>query len=44
MNLTELLAILKEVNILLTNLQALGLKVDGTVDLSTLLALVRPKA
>lgn len=44
MNLETLLAILKEINVLLTNLQALGLKVNGTIDLSTLLSLVRPKA
>lgn len=43
MNLSDLLAILKEINILLANLQALGLKVNGSIDLPTLLALVRPK-
>ncbi len=39
MNLTEVLQILQEVNKLLTALEAMGLKISGTVDLPTLLKL-----
>lgn len=43
MNLTEVLAILKEVNLLVSSLQAMGLKVEGTVSLTTLLSLFGTK-
>jgi len=40
MDLEKLLAILKEINAIISALEGMGLKVDGTINLSTILALV----
>ena len=40
MNLTELLAILKEVNAIIAALRDMGLKVNGSIDLATILSLL----
>jgi hypothetical protein len=41
-NLGELLAVLKEINAILSALRDMGVKIEGTIDLSTLIKLVRP--
>lgn len=43
MNLSDILAILKEVNLLVTTLKEMGITMHGTVDLGTLLTLFHPK-
>lgn len=43
MNLETVLAILKEVSVIVAALQAMGLKVEGTVNMADLLKLVGPK-
>ncbi len=44
MKLAELLALIQEINKTLTLLQAIGLKIDGHIDLPTILALFNPKS
>ena len=43
MNLSELLAVLKEINQVLAALQAMGLKIGGQIDVPTILSLINRK-
>ena len=42
MDLAKLLEVLKEINAILATLQAMGLKITGTLQLADLLKLVKP--
>jgi len=42
MNLAQVLDVLKEANAIIASLKEMGLKVEGTINLATILALINP--